>query len=276
MRIGTLTHFLLWIPFLCWGIDVKPWINNEYEVEIRTELLCQHFNSVQIPHHDLKRNESDYFLSLSAAFPFRRYRGEFEITGAQTHHQNHRIDNFRISFAYSAMDDREGDPFSLMGGMILSEPLSRALHDISSFHHGHLNAEFFLSVGKDIEFLCDDDNLFRWWNVCGLGCTDFGASWIREDCACEWRQEVQYIRLFANTLWGLGKRDLRLNCFKGYGPIQHRSVDIGIRYGCCFSGIGTLSVQYARRVYAHNFPENANLILFEYYLPFGSQDPSTY
>jgi hypothetical protein len=235
-------------------------------------MVFQEYSSIQTPKREYTRNANDYFWTLSAAFPFRRYRAEFEFTAAHTHHQHLGFDNFRISYAYSLLDDRE-DPFSLMVGMILGEPYSRALHDVSSFHHGHLESEFFLTMGGRIGPCYNKDYTFRYWNVVGLGCSDRGSSWIREDAAIEFKVEMHEFRVFANTLWGLGHDNLKLNCFKGYGRIQHRSVDVGFRYGCSFDCFGTLSVQYARRVYAHNFPQQANLVMFEYYLPFGSQDP---
>jgi hypothetical protein len=275
-----LLFLLILAPFLSHShaIDVMPWIENEVEMEIRAETLFQSYNSIQNPRHDFKRHEQDYFWTLSASFPFRNYRGEFEFTAAHTRHQCRRIDNYRISWCYQWLDDTlDDDPLSLMTGIILTEPMTRALQDVSSFHHGHIEGEFFLSFGQRFGPSCSKDYSFRYWNVCGVGTADFGSAWIREDAAMEFNdQDVQYLRLFTNTLWGLGRHHIRPQCFKGYGKIKHRSIDIGCRYGVLLGCFGTLSVQYARRVFTRNFPKNANLVLLEYDLPFGSQDPSTY
>ena len=151
------------------------------------------------------------------------------------------------------------------------------MHDISSFHHGHIEGEVHLSFGKKYGYPCSKDYLFRWWNVVGIGIADEGSPWIREDAACEYNyDDVHQFRGFVNTLWGTGKDNLHPHHFKGYGNIKHKSVDVGIRYGYTIGCWGTLSIQYARRVYAYNFPKNANLALFEYYFPFGYQSPCNY
>ena len=72
-----------------------------------------------------------------------------------------------------------------------------------------------------------------------------------------------------NTLWGLGKKIFAITFhdnlhFKGYGKINHKSVDLGIPLWLYDGMLGTLSLQYARRVYAYNFPKNANLVLLKY------------
>lgn len=260
---------LIFVPHLCWATEHKPWFGNEYEAELRATLLYQNYDSYG-------RDANDLFTTLSAAYPFRRYCGEFEVTAAHTHHQNHRIDNFRITGRYLWLDDTDSDPYSLVTGITITEPLSRALHDISSFHHGHIEGEVFLSAGKKYGYPCSADYLFRWWNVIGVGVADESCAWFREDAAFEYNyDDVHFFRGFMNSSWGTGNHRLHPHDFKGYGNIQHRSIDLGLRYSynSCW---GTFSIQYERRVYAHNFPKNANLVLFEYYLPIGNQTSITY
>lgn len=289
-----LTHFLFLFLFLftssiCMATDLKPWFGNDYEAEIRVSVLYQNYHSIDTPdchhqrhrscgHHDnnCKRSEDDTFTTLSVSYPFKRYCGEFESTGAHTRHQSARIDNFRVTGRYQWLDDIV-DPFSLVTSITLTEPLSRALHDISSFHHGHIEAEACISVGKKYGYACSKDFLFRWWNVAGIGIAEEGSVWYRGDAAMECKLgEAHLFRAFVDTLWGTGKKNLHPDHFKGYGSIRHQSVDLGIRYGYIFEGWGTLSLQYARRVYARNFPQNANLVLFEYYYPFGTQVSTNY
>jgi hypothetical protein len=299
-----LISVLLFSPLICGATDLKPWFGNEYEAELRVRILYQNYNKIaSSSHHDfehehprfehdlchlepahhtikdrLKTNANDTFSTVSAVYPFKRYSGEFEITGAHTRHQSARIDNFRITGRYQWLsDDTDEDPFSLVTSLTLTEPLSRALHDISSFHHGHLEGEVCISYGKKYGFPCSKDYVFRWWNVIGIGVAEEGSPWYRGDGACEYKYaDVHIFRGFVHTLWGVGRKSLNPCCFKGYGPINHQSVDVGMRYGYIIDDLGTLSIQYARRVYARNFPENANLILFEFYCPFGTQVSTSY
>lgn len=268
----------LFVPFICEAADLKPWFGNEYEVELRATLLYQNYSSISIPfHHSIKRHANDGFITLSATYPFKRYRGEFEATAAYTQHQKGRWDNFRITGSYLWLDELEDDPLNLVTGIILTEPFSRALHDISSFHHGHIDGEFFLSYGKKYGCPCSKDYISRWWNVIGIGIADFGSPWIRGEAAWEYNfYDAQQLRVFVNTLWGIGKNYIDPHHFKGYGKIKHKSVDLGIRYGYTMGCWGTLNLEYARRVFAYNFPHNANLVLLEYYYPFGTQVYTNY
>lgn len=269
----------LFIPFFCGALELKPWFGNIYEAECRASVLYQNYDTIATRHkHGAKRRANDTFITLNIAYPFKRYLGQFESTSAHTRHQSNRIDNFRISGAYQWLnDDQHGDLLSLVTTIILTEPLSRALHDVSSFHHGHLEGEFCLSLGKKYGYPCSRDFIFRWWNVVGVGGADVGSCWYRGDAVFEYKYaQTHLFRGFINMLYGAGHKDLHPHHFKGYGPINHRSIDIGLRYSYEFKYGGTCSLQYARRVYAHNFPEDVNLLLFEYYLPFGHRVATNY
>lgn len=270
--------YLFLLPLFSHAADLKPWFGNDYDAEIHFSTLYQNYKGVEAPHHRYsKRNENDVFFNFSLEYPYQRYCGEFEAILAHTRHQNCRWDNFQFTGRYKWLDDNEGDPVSLVIGLTFIEPFSRALHDISSFHHGHIEGEINLSFGKQYGSCLNEDWVYRWWNVVSFGVADVGSPWMWEDVAFEHNlYSVHRIRYFLHSLWGFGKNNLSEKHFKGYGSIQHRSVDLGIRYSYNLGCRGSLSIQYARRVYAHNFPDNANLVLFEYNLPFGTQYNSNY
>lgn len=276
LKIKILLLFIF-ISSFGYATDLKPWFGKEYETELRASVLYQNYDSIASPHRNRFGRANDAFLNLSAAYPFKRYCGEFEATVARTHHQNYRWDSFRFTGRIQALDDREGDCISLVGGITFIQPFSRALHDISSFHHGHIEGEFTLSVGKKYGLTECHDYLYRWWNIIGIGASDVGVSWIREYLAVESiYKDFHHFRSFADILWGTGRENISGHCFEGYGFVRHRSVDVGFRYGYDFGCWGTLSLQYARRLYALNFPENTNLVLVEFYFPFGTQFTCSY
>lgn len=253
--------------------DLKPWFGNEYETEIRVRGLYQGYHRADtVCPRCYKCGNNDMFTTLSAAYPFRRYCGEFEATTAFTHHQNGRWDNFRITGRYQWLDELLEDPFSFVTGITLTEPFSRALHDVSSFHHSHIECELHASIGKKYGCLGSKEYIFRYWGVVGIGVGVEGSPWVRGDASFEYTSDgVNQIRGFMHTLWGAGKKPLQPRFFKGYGNVKHQSIDLGIGYDYIMGRWGTMSVWYARRVYAHNFPEDVNLVLFQYYYPFGSQ-----
>jgi len=275
----TLLFLIFIIPLFCEATDLKPWFGNEYEAEIRATTLYQNYNAISSHCPDSAvKDENDVFLTLSAEYPFKRYSGEFEATAASTRYQNARWDCFRVTGRYQWISEKlAGDPFSMVTSITLTQPFSRALHDISSFHHGHIEAEADISFGQQFGYPCSDDYIFRWWNVIGMGMADEGFPWIREEFACEYNYfNIHQLRGFVHTLWGTGNKHLQPCYFIGYGNVRHQSVDCGIRYSYSTDCWGTLSIQYARRVYALNFPKNTNLVMLEYYLPFGFQNPYNY
>lgn len=279
MRLLIVLLCSLLIPLSCESRDIKPWFGNEYEAQLRASLLCQNYNVIAAGNHkDLKYHSHDAFMNLSAAFPLNQYCGEFAATAACTHHQRRHWDNFRFTGKYQWLDESQGAPFSSLVAIIVGEALSRALHDISSFHHGHLEGEVDLSFGQRYGMGCsNEDYLFAWWGCLGIGTADQGSPWYRGDAAFEYHfDNSQAVRCFVNTLWGAGHKNIRKRHFKGYGDINHKSVDVGARYVYNAHCWGTVSLQYARRVYAHNFPKNVNLFLVEYCYPYGLQAPLKY
>jgi len=267
---------LLIFPLICAGTDLKPWFGNDYEAEFRATILYQNYSSLATPDKNYKRNDNDTFSTLSAAYPFKRYSGEFEATAAHTKHQSCCWDNYRFTGRYKWFDDIR-DQFSLVTSITIQEPMTRALNDVSSFHHGHLEGEFCLSYGKKYGYPCSSDYIYRWWNVLGVGSADQGSLWYRAEGTWEcniW--DIHRFRVFGHILWGAGGNDLNPYDFHGYGSIRHRSADVGVRYEYRIPGWGSLNFQYAHRVYASNFPQQTNLLMFQYYYPFGSQVHTNY
>lgn len=282
---------LLIFPFACVATNLKPWFGTEYEFELRETALYQNYRSLAIPnrsHRELshrssnvhcpdQRTSNDLFITTSIEYPFKRYSGEFEATAAFTHYQTQRWDNFRVTGRYLLQSEAVGAPFSMVIGITLTQPLTRGLQDVSSFHHGHLEGELHLSVGKKYGPSCSSDYFFRSWGYISVGTSDIGNPWIRGELAAEYKyNDNQELRGIINGIYGAGSRNLCERKFTGYGTIKHRSVDIGMRYAYTLGCWGTVSLQYSRRVYAYNFPSEANLVLFEYYFPFGHQPAYDY
>ncbi len=270
-----LLGWLIVFPATNWTTDLKPWFRNDSEVVLRTKLLYQNYDSIATPHHSFKQSDKGAFWSLSAEYPFRRYCGEFEATTAYTFKQKGgRWDNFRFTGRFAWLNEMYGDSLSLVTGLTFTQPFSRALHDISSFHHGHFEGELHLSLGQQYGFQDIDDYRFRWWSIFSAGQADEGNNFYKVDLAGEYKYHNSHFRGFMHTLMGAGNVNLtrkRIKHFAGYGCIKHRSIDLGFRYELLMGQWGTLAIQFARRVFAYNFPENANLLLLEYRLALGKE-----
>jgi hypothetical protein len=272
-RFGPLCPFVLIffaMPALLHATDLMPWFSKDYEVQTRGTYLFQAYRHIQTPHRNLHHSENSHFYTFSGGISRRDLSGEVEATVANTSRQRPGVDNFRVTARYRLLNDVGGqDRGALTTGLTLTQAFTHSLNDISSFHHGIRETDVHLAVGH--EKPCEQFWFTRWWGVFGLGVGDRGSPWIRGDLFWErnwW--DLHQLRVFAHSLWGLGHNNLhRTKSFHGYGSIRHQSVDLGIRYSYLFEWSGIMSLEYAYRVYAVNFPAQANLLTFSLFYPIG-------
>jgi hypothetical protein len=248
--------------------DYQPWLGNIYEFELRGSLLYQGYAWLSSGPHLKKYSSNDVFLNASLSNAIPDFGLEIEATQARTRRQKGDLDQLKITGRYVWQDDVAGDPLSLTTGLSFIYATPYSLRDVSSFHHGRAEGEVFLSIGKEspLETMWGS----RWWNVLGIGLADRGSPWVRFNLTYEKRLWDQHeIRLFLYSLWGFGHKKLHLNSFHGYGPIQHQSIDVGVRYTYLLEFFGSACVEYSFRVYGRNFPVYAHRILAQFLYTFG-------
>jgi hypothetical protein len=258
------------LPFALNATELKPWFGNPFELEGRATYVFQNFQEMQTGEGLVSYVSNDNFLTLSLSTSiWGNWDAEFELTGAQTRAHCFNYDCARLTGRYLWMDDVIGDPFSITSGITLTLPQRISIIDPGSFHHGYFEAEFHTALGR--ESVCGPRWKSRWWLIGGVGIATQGSPWLRADGVIEVQHFIGHaLELGAYTLWGLGGDNIvDLDAFRGYGPIAHRSVDVGFAYLYRFDCWGTLKLGYRRRVYAHNFPDNANYLIVEYLYPFG-------
>ncbi|KAF3362140.1 hypothetical protein PHSC3_001452 [Chlamydiales bacterium STE3] len=257
-----LTAFLL--PMAVHATEFAPWFGNQYEFEGGVSAIYQKFDRINSSSY----RSDDVFLNLSLSLsPDPNWSGEIELLFADTRHRNLGFDSGKLTGRYLFLDDVSGDPVSLTFGISMILPIHRALRDPGSFHHGMIESEVHLAIGK--ELASHDQWVKRQFGVIALGAATQGAPWLR---ACySWEKKVSNRfswTAYLNGLFGFGKRRLNLKGFKGYGAIGHRSVDLGLKLNYLFDYNGSLSLDYARRIYACNYPKNANIFQLTYLYPF--------
>lgn len=260
----------LLLPGLLLATDLTPWLTKDLEFQSQLSGLFQFYPKIAAKHGSIHRSGNDQFYTFSLALSAFDWSGEIESTLAHTRRQDYLCDNVRLTGRYRWLDDIPGDaPFSLVTGLTLTQAFKHSLRDISSFHHGQFEAEAHIAIGKECS--CERFWSSRWWGVFALGHGNHGDPWLRTESAWEknwW--DTHQLRVFANSLWGLGnKRISTVNHFRGYGPIAHQSIDIGLRYTYLFEFSGIISFEYAYRPYASNFPENTSLLFARFLYPFG-------
>lgn len=260
---------LLLLPAFCFSTDLEPWFESSVVINAKNSYYFQSYN-----HIDgcgcTRLRARDSFDTLSAGINYDIYAAELELTLAQTHHRNFGFDNARLTGRYQLMNDVLADPFSLIAGLTLTQCCTESLNDISSFHHGLFEAELHVSAGKETS--CEQFWETRYWGILGIGIADRGSPWLRFNVHWErnWWDRYQF-RAYIKTLWGFGGDCLKIHHFRGYGPIDHQSVDLGIRYDYLLEWLcgAIFSLSYEHRVYAQNFPEHTNVIMARISYQFG-------
>lgn len=249
--------------------ETKPWLGNVFEFEFRPSIIYQGYTHLSTGSHEERYTSNDLFLNASLSNALPSFGLELEVLGAWTHRQRGDVDQVKMTGRYVWQDDIAGDPVSLVTGLSFIQAFRRSLKDVSSFHHGLSEAELFLSIGK--EYPQDSDWISRWWGMLAIGAAaDRGSPWFRFDLAYEKSYcEKHELRLLAHSLWGTGHQRLRLHHFDGYGPVQHQSIDLGIRYTYLLDFFGSASLEYSYRIHARNFPAYAHQVMAQVLYTFG-------
>lgn len=261
--------FIFCIPFVIQATDLKPWFPRYLEIQPRFTYLHQYYSKVDTNLGTQCKISKNDFYTGSIELAYDNICGELETTVASTGGHHLAFDDVSGTFRYLLLDDVIGDPVSLVAGVTVTQVFSPALRDINTFYHGGIEAEFHLSIGKEVTSYNTWDS--RTWGVAGLGIADHGSPWVHGELAWEknWC-ERQHFRIFAEGIYGLGRHSLDLCIpFHGYGSIRHQSIDVGALYKYFFWDANSLTLGYAYRVHSKNCPKNVSSIFVSYMHPFG-------
>lgn len=269
--IKYLLSFLL-LTYLFISLDAterRPWFGPDKLPEFRLDYTYQHYSKIDSGGRDFSRHGDDHFINLSASItPGPPCNIELEALIDHTR-KTHGFDCARITGRYLFLDDVIGDPMSLSAGITITRATHTSLHDISSFHHGLMEYEAHVAIGKECS--CEGFWSSRIWGFMSLAIADRGSPWMRaylgyERNCWDWHDYGIFIR----SLWGFGKHNIRLTQrFPGYGSISHGSIELGAYYRKffeCFGGY--VHGQYVYRLWAHNFPTDTHLLTVGILFPF--------
>lgn len=260
--------FILFAPFLE-ATERMPWFPRYLELQPRATWLYQDYSKVDTAQGSKHHSSHDNFLFLSLSGAYDRWAAELEASAAATRHRHFTPSDITLTGRYQWLDDIIGDAVSFTTGFTVAQVFKLAVHDISCFYHGGIQLEAHAAAGKEFA-ICEQFWVSRAWGVLGLGIADHGSPWVRADLA--WEQnvwDVHRFRIFADSLWGLGRNNLALKRhFHGYGPIRHQSIDLGFLYSHQFAMGAIIDLGYAYRVHAHNCPEHVNKVFVSLLYPF--------
>lgn len=270
MKKHFLKGLLVLLPCGLFGADLSPWYPRMAEIQTEFDYSYQTFKRVASDHHNYKYNGNSHFFTLSAGTSIFDWAGELELQLADTTSDDLHFDNVGLTGRVLFLSDTVGDPITLVAGATCSIVSKEALHDVSSFHHGRFEAVGHVAIGKEI--VCHNTWSSHWWGVGFVGLADTGSPWLGANFSWEnnwW--DVDRLTFFVSGLYGFGGQNMRNpHHFEGYGPIHHRSVDVGFDYRHAWSCGQSLTLGYAYRAYAKNFPKNASTVTLTFIYPLGT------
>jgi hypothetical protein len=258
------------LPVPSYSLRKEPWFGNAHEFEFYTDYIYSHFRKVNHGVHQLHHpwNVQQLFLGFDVA-TMGNFQGEVQLEFADSPKMRWGLRSSALQLRYLLLDQlMQGDPLNLAVGANLRIAQFRSLKDASSPYHGHVNGELNFSIGREW-------SNGPYWTLhpfayLGVGQANKGYPWINPIFAFQQNfQDRHQYQVFLNGYFGFGgHKEVNIDHFRGYAKIQHRSIDIGGGYRYLFDIWGSITVQYAYRLWAKSFPENVNLFLIRYEIPF--------
>lgn len=259
--------------FLCsqvlFSLEQAPWLGNVYEFEFQTDFIYSQYAKIEgalvQPAYSYNNYVTDAALSV-ALTP--KIDVEVELDMARTPHQTYGFRSAALQGRYLFLDDIAGDLLSLNVGLNTRAVTGRSVRDVSSPYASYWNGEATLSLGK--EFTKDSNWKTRGYVLGAIGLANHGSFWNRYEAAFAARIGLsQSAEIFSRGYFGYGsQKTVDINDFRGWGYVDHRSIDMGAKYSYLFEIWGSLSASYACRVWSVSYPQGEQYIQFTYTLPF--------
>jgi hypothetical protein len=260
------------IALLCTELsafEMKPWLGNYLEFEFDAAYTYYRFTKVNNACKQISSPWNNQLLAFDLSLPLWETVSLIaETEFAHTPKQPWGYRSAAIEARYQCLDDIIGDPISLVLGFNYRNVSYDSNRDVSSPYHARQNIEANVSIGKEWDYR--QWWLFRLFGFVGLGIGSKGSPWNLFHIEFQANAPQRYYwNLFAESYIGYGgERTVDVNCFDGWGPIQHRSIDLGVGFNYRLSVWGTIALNYIYRPYAHSYPQNVNFLVLSYRLPF--------
>jgi hypothetical protein len=260
---------LVLFPVAGSALQIEPWFGNIYEFDLSLFYQYSRFDKVQSAKPQIKHPFNDHLFGFDLGMPLSdSFAVDLDLEIVDTPIQTWGYRSTGLQGRYLWMNDVEGDPVSFTTGLDIRQVSTDGLRDVSCPYHSQFDAQLTTAIGK--EWSRGEFWKYRTFFFGAFGMANRGSPWARALLSFQGNicNRHQY-RLFADSYWGFGNRHtVNTSDFDGYAKIHHQSIDLGIGYKFLSTYNGSLSLDYAYRVYAHSFPERASFITLTYEIPF--------
>lgn len=251
------------------ALDMKPWFGDVYACSCKGSFAYVGFPKVEGAQVQLTAPAQSRTMTIDLnATPFSYCDVQIEGEFGHTRCVNWALRSAALQLRLRPLNDIAGDPCSLVMGLSVRAAPTHFLKDVSTPYAAQCNLELTTSVGKELSL--GAHWTLRTYGFLALGQANRGYPWIRPIWVGEykWHNRHQFTLFVESHIGCGGKQGVDVHRFNGWGHFQHQSIDVGGGYGLKMGVWGTASVFYARRVFAHNFPMQANSFIASYSIPF--------
>lgn len=252
------------------GFKKDPWVDQFLQFRFEPSFLYRKYPFVSGGINPSSYSSNDRFTQIKmggVVLPDADL--ELLIEFADTAKQRLGTQSIGGQLAYQLLDDYTGSLFSYTPSVNIRFVSSRSLKDVSCIYHYSWNFEVGQALGK--EWSLNESWIFKPYIYLSVGQANKGSPWISSYIHLEgFYNQKHSLAVLCFGYFGFGKYHLvNIDAFNGYAQIYHQSVDLGLQYQYFISQVyGSVTLSYAYRVFAKNFPSNANSFELRYNLPF--------
>jgi hypothetical protein len=221
--------FLLFFALSVHGAELRPWFTDSFLLFTNQIVEVEHFSQFATPIPTESSHNTIVSYHPSWQFAVADYAAEVEARFSDTDKLVFSSEYFAQTLRYLVRNDIAGDDISLAVGITYRQVSRQHLLDSVQIHHGRNEWDFHLSIGK--EYASFTDWILRSYAVAICSVGDHGSPWLTCRGGIDFRiNPCQIVELDIEWKQGLGKQELDLSVFKGYGSIHHRTLDISAKY----------------------------------------------
>lgn len=258
----------IFFPLALFSLEKQPWFSDVYEFHLLAGYTYSHYNSIN-KETTPNTGSSDHLVDLNLeTSPSAQWSIDGELSFVDTTRQSFSFQSVALQGRYLWMDDIVGDFMSLATGVSARLNSRRSLRDVSCPYHG--TGEFALNVSFGKEFDQSRYSRYRLWAFGLVGFATTGSPWFNGTVSLEGNYFDQHKwALFFDGGHGYGKKTrVSTENFFGYGKVRYKYLDLGVRYGYKLGVMGTIRLQYMRRLLAGAYPQDVNFFTVAYLVPF--------
>jgi len=265
-----LCSLFLSFPLTLKALEISPWFYPPWEFHVGAEVKGNFFPNVNRGFNPIDYSSNNILAGAYVLVPFSdNWEVEAELQFERTSKTPFDFQSVALQVRNQILNDVASDWVSFSVGLNARYVPDKWLVDVAIPYHNLANFELNASLGK--EFTSNFRWVYRTFVYFAVGQANRGYPWLRGSIdLCRKVHNKSIFTLFSRGYFGLGNQEgVNVDNFKSYARIKHQSVDVGLEYTYLFDIWGSLTLEYAYRVYARSFPERVNFFKVAYDIPFG-------